>query len=58
MALANKSFVETHLASRRLVIPFDVETPGRYDFYLVYLSGNADVPRIKAFRDWLLSEVG
>jgi LysR family glycine cleavage system transcriptional activator len=56
VALANKRFVAGHLAAGRLVIPFDVEALGRYDFYLAYPSEQAEVPRIAAFRDWLLVE--
>jgi len=56
VVLANKGFVASHLAAGRLVIPFDVEALGRYDFYLAYPREQAAVPRIAAFRDWLLTE--
>jgi LysR family transcriptional regulator, glycine cleavage system transcriptional activator len=52
-----RSFVAEHVSSGRLVLPFDnIKSPGHYDFYVVYPTEHADVPRIAAFRDWLLEE--
>jgi len=57
VALVPASFVEDHVAAGRLIRPFDVDIPDRYNFYLVYASEHADIPRIAAFRDWILAEV-
>ncbi len=57
VVLANKSFVGAHLEAERLTVPFDVEALGRYSYYLAYLSDYGELPRIAAFRDWLLGEV-
>ena len=57
VALVPKAFVDEHLKAGRLEIPCGLEAPESYDFYVVYPSDQAEVPRIAAFRDWVLKEV-
>ena len=56
VALLNPLFFADELASGQLVQPFPVliEEPGA--FYIVYLESRREVPKIAAFRDWLLAE--
>nr|WP_176426009.1 LysR substrate-binding domain-containing protein [Chromobacterium sp. ASV5] len=55
VTLAQASMVTQDLDSGRLVIPFDtvLETEGAY--YLVYPHEMAELPKVRAFRDWLVS---
>ncbi len=48
--------VEDHLASGRLVRPFDCSVRSRYTYYLVYPEAKRQLPEIQAFRRWILSE--
>ena len=57
VALAPGSFVDSHVRDGRLRTCFDIGIPNRYDFYVVYPNDQAEVPRIAAFRDWVLKEV-
>ncbi len=56
VALSNRSFVEEALRLGRLVIPFDIAIGSQTTHYLVYPEDRAELPRIAAFRDWLLAE--
>mgnify|MGYP001181705674 CR=1 FL=1 len=57
VALSNRSFVGEALRLGRLVIPFDISIGSQTTHYLVYPEEHAELPRILAFRDWLLAEV-
>lgn len=54
VALARGSLVADDLAASRLVKPFALSLPSDMSYYLVYLPGSGERPKIKAFRDWLL----
>jgi LysR family glycine cleavage system transcriptional activator len=55
VALASDSLAGDDLAAGRLVRLFDVALEIDFAYYLVYLRGTAEAPKIAAFRDWLLS---
>jgi LysR family glycine cleavage system transcriptional activator len=57
IAIADRRLVAGHLEEGRLVMPFDVDLPSEYAFYLVYPKERATHPKIAAFRDWLLAQV-
>jgi len=59
VALGNTSLVGDDLAAGRLVRPFDLSLKIASDFayYLVVPKTKADRPMIKAFREWMLSEI-
>lgn len=57
VALGRSALVADELASGRLVRPFDISLPAEFAYYVVCPEGGADRPKVKAFRDWLLSEV-
>ena len=46
------------LEAGRIVAPFDFALPLGLDFYLVYPEGHGDHPKVAAFQQWLLKELG
>jgi LysR family transcriptional regulator, glycine cleavage system transcriptional activator len=57
VALGQMALAAADLAAGRLVAPFSLSLPVGYAYYLVYLPGSADRPKIKAFREWVMSEM-
>ncbi len=57
VALGRSTMVEADIAEGRLVVPFDVALPLQAAYYVVSPEETADRPKIKAFRDWLLSTI-
>jgi LysR family glycine cleavage system transcriptional activator len=57
VAVGRTTYVEGDLASGRLVVPFDISLPADAGFYLVSPEASADTPKLKAFRDWLISQI-
>jgi len=55
VAIAHTPFVEVDLRSGRLVAPFAARIVEPESFYLVAPRAAATLPRVAAFRDWLLS---
>ncbi len=56
VALALSPLVEDDLASGRLVRPFGFELRSAYSFWVVCSRARAHTPKIRSFREWLLSE--
>ena len=56
VALGQLALAADDLAAGRLVAPFTLKLPTGYAYYLVYLPGAAEQPKIKAFREWVMSE--
>ncbi len=56
VALARLSLSELDLAAGRLVRPFDLEIPTQYSYYLAFPPAHMEVPKVKAFRAWVLEE--
>jgi LysR family glycine cleavage system transcriptional activator len=48
--------VEGELASGRLVLPFDRPLNTGQAYLFAYPEAAADLPALRAFRDWLLAE--
>lgn len=46
------------LAAGTLVQPFDILGQDDHSYWLVHESGRRNVPKIRAFREWLLAEIG
>ena len=57
VALGRSVLVADDLAAGRLIKPFDLELPTQAAYYLVCPVGTQDRPKVKAFRDWVMSEV-
>ena len=58
VALGRSALAGDDLAAGRLVRPFDIILPADNAYYLVYPEHTANRPKIKAFRDWILTEAG
>ena len=58
VALVNPTFFLDELAAGDLVRPFPYSIRDEGSYYLVYLDSRRDVPKITAFRDWVLGEAG
>jgi len=56
VALLPRFLVAADLAAGRLVIPFDYPLRGVDAYLLAYPETSAEIPALRAFRDWLLAE--
>jgi LysR family glycine cleavage system transcriptional activator len=56
VALARGVLAADELAAGRLVRPFTLSLPTEFAYYLVCPQNTAELPKIVAFRDWLLGE--
>ncbi|MBT3788515.1 MAG: transcriptional regulator GcvA [Alphaproteobacteria bacterium] len=57
VAVVPEAYVEQHIRSGRLTSPFGSDVAESYDFYIAYQTEHANIPRIVAFRDWILKQV-
>ncbi|TSD87471.1 transcriptional regulator GcvA [Mycobacterium sp. KBS0706] len=57
VALVNPTFFLDELAAGELVRPFRFSIRDEGFYHLVYLDSRRDVPKITAFRDWVLAEI-
>jgi len=57
IALGSTPFVEDHLASGKLVKPFDVTLVNDFSYYVVCPESHLKNPAVRAFKEWLLSLV-
>jgi LysR family glycine cleavage system transcriptional activator len=55
VALGRTALVKGDLAAGRLVAPFDISLPIEAAYYVVAPEQTADQPKIKAFREWLIT---
>lgn len=56
--LGRLSLSRDDMKAGRLVQPFSHEMPTEFAYYLVRPDRGGDAPRVSAFRDWLLGEMG
>ncbi|MBT8434883.1 MAG: transcriptional regulator GcvA [Gammaproteobacteria bacterium] len=57
IALGSTTFVEDHLASGKLVKPFDITLVNEFCYYVVCPESHLRNPAVRAFKEWLLSLV-
>ena len=57
VAIGRTTYVEGDLAKGRLVVPFNISLPADAGFYLVSPEASSDSRKLKAFREWLRSQV-
>jgi LysR family transcriptional regulator, glycine cleavage system transcriptional activator len=57
VAILTRSLFTAELADGRLVQPFDLVGDDGHAYWLVYPEARRNVPKIKAFREWILDEV-
>lgn len=55
VAILTPFFYSDHIAAGRLRQPFDLVCPTERGYWLCYPPGRRNAPKIRAFRDWLLS---
>ncbi len=55
--LGRSALVSADLMAGRLVRPFDLALKSRWKYYVVYPDGALRQRKVKAFRDWLFSEM-
>ena len=58
LTLSSNSMAGDELAAGTLIRPFDINLPTQFTHFLVYPEGAAEVPKIAAFRAWILAEIG
>ncbi len=57
VAMLMPAFFAADLAAGRLVQPFDLLATDGDSYWLVYAQERHNVPKIRAFREWILAEV-
>lgn len=57
VAIGRTTYVEGDLAKGRLVVPFNISLPADAGFYLVSPEASSNSRKLKAFREWLRSQV-
>lgn len=57
IALAHAPLINDALLNRQVVSPFSFSVPVDHRYYLVTTSDRAELPRVSAFRDWILGEI-
>ena len=57
VAILTRALFKAELADGRLVQPFDLVGDDGHAYWLVYPEARRNVPKIRAFRDWVLAEI-
>lgn len=57
VGILTPAFYETELEQGQLIQPFDIVGTADHFYWLVYPESRRNVPKIRAFRDWLLSQL-
>ncbi|KRA00043.1 LysR family transcriptional regulator [Mesorhizobium sp. Root157] len=57
VAILTRELFKTEVADGRLVQPFDLVGDDGHAYWLVYPTSRRNVPKIRAFRDWILTEI-
>jgi LysR family glycine cleavage system transcriptional activator len=57
VAIVTKALFTAELADGRLLQPFDLVGDDGHAYWLVYPTARRNVPKIRAFRDWILAEI-
>ena len=57
LALGSDSLASDELAEGRLIRPFSLRLPLAFGYHLVYPAEWRDLPKIRAFREWIAEEI-
>jgi len=57
-AILTRELFTAELANGSLIQPFDIVGNDGHAYWLVYQEARRNVPKIRAFRDWMLAEIG
>lgn len=55
-AMGYLELAEHDIATGRLVSPFDLTVRHSFSYYLTYPAAQAQAPKVKVFRDWIMAE--
>ncbi|MFI0844128.1 LysR substrate-binding domain-containing protein [Mesorhizobium sp. IMUNJ 23232] len=58
VGILTRPLFATELADGSLIQPFDLVGDDGHAYWLVYQTQRRNVPKIRAFRDWILKEIG
>ncbi|MEP9386669.1 LysR substrate-binding domain-containing protein [Mesorhizobium sp. KR9-304] len=58
VAILTRALFLPELANGSLIQPFDIVGNDGHAYWMVYQEARRNVPRIRAFRDWMLAEIG
>lgn len=58
VGILTPAFYQTELIQGQLIQPFDIVGADDHFYWLVYPEARRNVPKIRAFRDWVLSQIG
>jgi LysR family glycine cleavage system transcriptional activator len=58
VGILTRELFTAELDNGSLIQPFDIVGNDGHAYWLVYLQARRNVPKIRAFRDWLLKEIG
>lgn len=58
VAILTRELFADELANGSLIQPFDIVGNDGHSYWLVYQEARRNVPKIRAFRDWMLAEIG
>lgn len=58
VAILTRELFAAELAGGSLIQPFDIVGNDGHAYWMVYQEARRNAPKIKAFRDWLLAEIG
>ena len=56
VVIGSRALAEDDLAAGRLVRPFDMSVPVSFSYYVVTTPAAARLPKVAAFKDWLMNE--
>jgi LysR family transcriptional regulator, glycine cleavage system transcriptional activator len=57
VAIVTAALFKAELADGRLIQPFDLVGDDGHAYWLVYPQARRNVPKIRAFREWILAEI-
>ncbi len=58
VAILTRELFADELANGSLIQPFDIVGNDGHSYWLVYQEARRNLPKIRAFRDWMLAEIG
>ena len=58
VAILTRELFAAELANGSLIAPFDIVGNDGHAYWMVYPESRRNMPRIRAFRDWMLAEIG
>jgi LysR family glycine cleavage system transcriptional activator len=56
VGLGQREYIADDIAAGRLIVPFNIPLQRKGGFYLVYPLSHRHLPKVAAFRDWVLAK--